>query len=56
MPENHDPDIGQRIHVMGNSSSGKSTLAARLASAIGAPCVELDACNWEPGSICRCGC
>jgi len=40
--------LGQRIHVMGNSCAGKSTLAARLAGALDVPVVELDALNWEP--------
>lgn len=46
-----DRDIGRRIHVMGNSSSGKSTMAARLADILGADFVELDALNWEPGWV-----
>lgn len=36
---------------MGNSSSGKSTLAARLAQALDAEFVELDALNWLPGWV-----
>lgn len=43
--------IGQRIHVIGNSCSGKSTLAARLAECLGIPLVELDALNWQSGWI-----
>ena len=43
--------IGTRIHVIGNSASGKSTLAARLAETLRAPLVELDAINWQPGWI-----
>lgn len=43
--------IGNRIHVIGNSSSGKSTLAARLADALDASLVELDAINWQPGWV-----
>jgi adenylate kinase family enzyme len=43
--------IGQRIHVIGNTCTGKSTLAAELARAVGAPAVELDALNWLPGWI-----
>lgn len=40
--------IGHRIHVIGNSCSGKSTLGAQLAALLNVPCVELDALNWEP--------
>ncbi len=36
-------EIGHRIHVIGDSCSGKSTLGAKLASALGVPLVELDA-------------
>ena len=36
---------------MGNSGSGKMTLAARLAEALDADLVELDALNWEPGWV-----
>lgn len=43
--------LGRRIHIMGSSCSGKSTLAARLAQALAVPCVELDALNWEPGWV-----
>jgi adenylate kinase family enzyme len=46
-----DSPIGQRIHVIGNSCSGKSTLGARLAGALGVPFVDLDALNWEPGWV-----
>lgn len=38
-----------RVAVVGSSGSGKSTFAARLAAAIGAPHVELDAINWQAG-------
>ena len=41
--------IGTRIHVIGNSTSGKSTLGARLAEELDATFVELDAINWQPG-------
>ena len=41
-------DLGTRIHVTGHSCAGKSTLAGELASALGAPCIELDALNWLP--------
>ena len=43
--------IGRRVHVIGNSSSGKSTLAKRLAKALDADFVELDALNWLPGWV-----
>lgn len=42
------PESIQRIHVMGNSSAGKSTLAERLAALLDVPFVELDALNWLP--------
>ncbi len=38
----------RRIHVWGNSCSGKSTLGAQLAEYLAAPVVELDALNWLP--------
>ena len=50
VPANPSP-IGRRVHVIGNSSSGKSTLAARLAKALDAKFVELDALNWLPGWV-----
>lgn len=37
-----------RIAVVGTTSSGKSTLASRLAEIIGADYIELDALYWEP--------
>ena len=43
--------IGLRIHVIGNSCSGKSSLGSHLASALSIPFVELDALNWEPGWV-----
>lgn len=45
--------IGRRIHVMGNSCSGKSVFGERLASALQVPFVELDALNWQPGWVGR---
>ncbi len=39
--------IGRRIHVLGNTSAGKSTLGTRLAQALDVPFVELDALNGE---------
>ena len=41
----------RRVHVVGNSASGKSTLGLRLAAALGASFVELDALNWQPGWV-----
>ena len=37
-----------RIVVIGTTGSGKSALATRLARALGAAFVELDALHWEP--------
>ena len=38
----------QRIVVIGTTSSGKSTLAARLAKRLSIEFIELDALHWEP--------
>jgi len=38
----------KRIVVIGTTSSGKSTLAKRLAEKIGRDFIELDALHWEP--------
>ena len=38
----------QRIVVIGTTSSGKSTLAARLANRLHMDFIELDALHWEP--------
>jgi len=38
----------KRIVVVGATSSGKSTLAEKLARCLGANYIELDALNWEP--------
>ncbi|MCI3134386.1 AAA family ATPase [Phenylobacterium aquaticum] len=40
-----------RVCIVGNSGAGKSTLARRLAAAIDAPHVELDAINWQAGWV-----
>jgi adenylate kinase family enzyme len=37
--------------VIGSTSSGKSTLASRLAEKIGANFIELDALHWEPNWV-----
>ena len=38
----------RRVVIVGATGAGKSTLAIRLAAAIGAPYVELDALFWGP--------
>ena len=38
-----------RLLVLGSTGSGKSTFARDLAGRIGAPHIELDALNWDPG-------
>ncbi|HSM70296.1 MAG TPA: hypothetical protein VK851_02025 [Anaerolineales bacterium] len=38
----------KRIIVVGTTSSGKSTLAEKLADKFGYDFIELDALNWEP--------
>jgi adenylate kinase family enzyme len=38
----------KRIVVIGTTSSGKSTLAEKLADKFGYEFIELDALNWEP--------
>lgn len=45
------PAIGTRIHIMGSSCSGKSTLAARLAAELGLDLVDMDAINWLPNWV-----
>ena len=37
-----------RVVVVGTSCSGKTTLARRLATALGAQCAELDSLYWGP--------
>lgn len=44
-----EPFTHQRIVVVGTTSSGKSTLAERLANKLGYDFIELDALHWEPG-------
>jgi adenylate kinase family enzyme len=43
------PEIGRRIVVYGPASTGKTTVASRIAQRIGVPHVELDAVFWLPG-------
>jgi adenylate kinase family enzyme len=40
-------DLGRRIHVIGTSGSGKTTVARALAAALGVPHVELDALHFR---------
>lgn len=40
--------IGPNISVVGDSCSGKTTLAAALAERLGLPHIELDELNWAP--------
>ena len=45
----HQADSGfRRIHVVGTTGSGKTTLAQRLAQLLGIPHIELDALHWGP--------
>jgi adenylate kinase family enzyme len=37
-----------RVAIIGNSGSGKSSLAAALAAVGGVPCLDLDTVAWEP--------
>jgi adenylate kinase family enzyme len=39
----------RRVHVVGTSGSGKTTVAASAARRLGVPHVELDAIHWLPG-------
>jgi adenylate kinase family enzyme len=36
-----------RVVVIGTSGAGKTTMAARIASAFDLPCIELDRLHWE---------
>ena len=45
----NEPLVGERISVVGISSTGKSTLAEHLAKLVDGAFVELDALFWLPG-------
>lgn len=42
-------DLGQRITVIGVTSSGKTTVARRLSQLLGLPHIELDSLYWNAG-------
>ena len=46
-----ESSIGRRIIIIGNSNSGKSTLAEQLAKRLDASFIELDALHWEPNWV-----
>ena len=48
-----DERLGPRVHVVGTSGAGKTTVARRIAKACGVPHVELDALHWLPGWVQR---
>ena len=39
----------RRVHVIGTSGSGKTTVAGAIADKLGIRHIELDAINWQPG-------
>ncbi len=39
----------RRVHVVGTSGSGKTTVAGAIADKLGIRHIELDAINWQPG-------
>jgi adenylate kinase family enzyme len=41
--------VPRRVAVVGNTGSGKTTVARTLAAQLGVPHVELDALNWRSG-------
>ena len=42
------PPVGQRVHVVGTTGSGKTTVAAALSACLNLKHVELDAHHWQP--------
>ncbi len=51
MHSNNKAQRNMRIIIVGNSGSGKTWLATRLAAAMSAPVVHLDDLFWEPGGF-----
>lgn len=43
--------IGERIIIVGNTGSGRATLAQQLGRCLDLPHTELDALHWEPNWI-----
>lgn len=41
----------RRIHVVGATGSGKTTLAKEIARTLNIPHIELDSLHWEPGWV-----
>ncbi|KAF9551894.1 hypothetical protein CPC08DRAFT_714990 [Agrocybe pediades] len=40
-----------RVHIVGNSGSGKSTTATALAKILNLPCISMDRIMWQPGWV-----
>jgi adenylate kinase family enzyme len=41
--------VQRRVHLIGGSGAGKTTLGRQVASALGVPFIDLDDLFWEPG-------
>lgn len=49
MTDRQYPLLGERILIVGDTNTGKSTLGERLGESLDLPFVELDALYWLPG-------